>query len=350
MPKRRRASSLVTVVEEDEPAATAGDSAEVPTSTGGCPMLDISTDDMIVECLSSLSAADLGRIAQVCKRMVTRCIAVDGKPPEMLSIVEEAARRWLSACTAAERARVPRRSGLDSYIRLMREAEQLRQPLVFTRSEAGVTLSKGGAQAAVGPAAAESILTVASAQVMRAGKHFVEFTAEVPSEEYAVMYGVIRPTWDVENELRTPISPGEEATQDHCFLNMVDGRCYPAGFVGEGEGYWCGFSEVAASEPSDLGDRVGLLLDFDKGGITVYKNSLLIGEMWDFQTAENAKPLTGDYCWAAIIVSSGSEEAARVQIRAPPLPPAPTPEEVAEAEQRGKKGLIQELLKSQATQ
>ena len=74
------------------------------------------------------------------------------------------------------------------------------------------------------------------------------------------------------------------------------------------------------------------------------------GEMWDFQTAENAKPLTGDYCWAAIIVSSGSEEAARVQIRAPPLPPAPTPEEVAEAEQRGKKGLIQELLKSQATQ
>ena len=107
---------------------------------------------------------------------------------------------------------------------------------------------------------------------------------------------------------------------------------------------------MAASEPSDLGDRVGLLLDFDKGGITVYKNSLLIGEMWDFQTAENAKPLTGDYCWAAIIVSSGSEEAARVQIRAPPLPRAPTPEEVAEAEQRGKKGLIQELLKSQATQ
>ena len=50
--------------------------------------------------------------------------------PEMLSLVEEAARRWVAVCSEQERGWVPRRS-LESWLGLVHEVEVLRLPVVF---------------------------------------------------------------------------------------------------------------------------------------------------------------------------------------------------------------------------
>ena len=53
--------------------------------------------------------------------------------PEMLSIVEEAARLWVAGCSEQERGWVPR-SELESWLGLMREVAMLRVPLLFGRA------------------------------------------------------------------------------------------------------------------------------------------------------------------------------------------------------------------------
>ena len=56
----------------------------------------------------------------------------------MWSIVEEAGRRWIAACTDEERGWVPRR-GRESWLGLMWEVESLRRGAVFGRSHASIT-------------------------------------------------------------------------------------------------------------------------------------------------------------------------------------------------------------------
>ena len=61
----------------------------------------------------------------------------------MLSIPEEAARRWVAGCSEQERGWVLRR-GLESWLGLMHEVEVLRLPLVFGRAHGTITLSENG--------------------------------------------------------------------------------------------------------------------------------------------------------------------------------------------------------------
>eukprot|EP01043_Picozoa_sp_COSAG02_P022577 COSAG02_NODE_1178_length_14042_cov_11.526674_6_plen_84_part_00 len=43
--------------------------------------------------------------------------------------------------------------------------------------------------------------------------------------------------------------------------------------------------------------RIGLLLDFDAGSLTVYKNDVRLGSMVEGRRGENV-PLEGQYSWA----------------------------------------------------
>jgi hypothetical protein len=70
--------------------------------------------------------------------------------PEMLSLAEEAARRWVAGCSEQERGWVPRR-GFERWIVLMHEVEALRLPLTFGRAHADITLSESGAVATMSP-------------------------------------------------------------------------------------------------------------------------------------------------------------------------------------------------------
>ena len=120
-----------------------------------CPLLgDGVTDDTLLHIACFLpTAKDLLRLALTNKRFGAKVIAApsvigggDGPAAaaEMLSIPEEAARRWVAGCSEQERGWVPRRV-LESWLGLMHEVGVLRLPLAFGRAHASITLSENGA-------------------------------------------------------------------------------------------------------------------------------------------------------------------------------------------------------------
>jgi hypothetical protein len=155
-----------------------------------------------------------------CRRFALKCIAAPLSRPrgasssaaaaaaqelEMWSIAEEAARRWIADCNEQERSWVPRR-GRESWLGLMWEVEVLRKDLVFGRSHQSIALSEGGALATVDVSG--SWPAAASKAVMRAGRHYAQFTFVSGIYKF---FGVIRPGWDVEG--------GWDAQR-------VDGHCF----------------------------------------------------------------------------------------------------------------------------
>jgi hypothetical protein len=242
------------------------------------------------------SATDLLHLAAACRRFALKYIAARPPPPsgaaaaaaaaaaeqelEMWSIAEEAARRWIITCTNQERGWVPRR-GRASWLGLMWELQVLRKAAVFGRShEDNITLSEGGALATMGDGDrwSDRWYTAASKAVMRAGRHYAQFT--VVRGMYITL-GVIRPGCDVEG--------GEVAyaVDGHCFYDTYDGSRCP------GYHSWEGMQGVLKR-----GDRIGMLLDLDQGTMTVYKNDERLGVM--------ATGLSGEYSWAVTLATVGS--------------------------------------------
>eukprot|EP01046_Picozoa_sp_COSAG06_P045888 COSAG06_NODE_6412_length_2944_cov_2.957118_3_plen_313_part_00 len=259
------------------------------------------------------SAADLLRLAAACRRFALKCIAAPlplaaassgdaaaaaaaaAQQLETWSLAEEAARRWLAARTEQERGWVPRR-GRESWLRLMWEVEVLCRGAVFGRSHAWIALSEGGALAT--KSVSTSWYAAASKAVMRAGRHYAQFTVVGGAFVY---FGLIRPRWDVE---------GGQAAQHvdcHCFYDTDSGRRYP------GNCDWEGMQQ--AMKP---GDRIGMLLDLDQGSMTVYKNDERLGVM--------ATGLSGEYCWAVSLYGQGNSTRIDVTV----APASPTTEELAQ--------------------
>ena len=163
------------------------------------------------------------------------------------SIIGEAARQWIATCTDQEQGWVPRR-GRESWLGLMWEVESLRRGAVLGRSHESITLSEGGALATMNGSGMAS--TAASKVVMRAGRHYAQFT--VVSNGGDQYFGVIRPGWDVEGGQSAP------HVDVHCFYDTYAGACYPS------YNHWEGRPNA-----TELGDRIGLLLDLDQGSMTV---------------------------------------------------------------------------------
>ena len=140
---------------------------------------------------------------------------------------------------------------------------------------------------------------VASKVVMRSGRHFVQFTAV---EGIGVMFGAIRPGWDVEG--------GQNAfhVDGHCFYEANSGRRLPDSIDWEGR-----------QGAREQGDRIGMLLDLDQGSTTVWKNDVKLGVM-------QAEGLSGPLCWAASVYQADS-----ARIESAPAPASPTVEELVAA-------------------
>jgi hypothetical protein len=260
---------------------------------------------------------DLLRLARACRRFAIKCIAAPAahrvrnatsgggtaaagqQALEMWSIAEEVARRQIADCTDQERGWVPRR-GRESWLGLMWEVESLlRGAAVFGRSHEYVTLSEGGARATRCGVVDYTSYTAASKAVMRAGRHYAQFTLMSGDDMF---FGVIRPSWDVEGGRDAPW------VDSHCFYDTYDGCHLPGGRHWEG-------TQGATEE----GDRIGMLLDLDQGSMTVYKNDVRLGVM--------ATGLSGEYCWAVTLFDRG--DSARIE-HAVALP-SPTAAELAKA-------------------
>jgi hypothetical protein len=241
---------------------------------------------------------DLLRLQLTNKRFSVRCIAAPsassgGGPaaaPEMLSIPEEAARRWVAGCSEQERGWVPRR-GLESWLGLMHEVRVLRLPLAFGRSHADITLSENGAVATM---SVDDWMTraAASTAVMRSGRHFAQFTVVAGDN---MLFGVIRPGFDVAAGVNAYDVDG------HCFYLTGSGSRFPGGGIG-----WEGRQGARAP-----GDRIGMLLDLDQGSMTVWKNDEQLGVM-------AAEGLSGPLCWAVSLYSGSRGDSARIESAPPP--------------------------------
>jgi hypothetical protein len=260
-------------------------------------------------------ARDLLRLAAVCRRFFIKCIAAPGPPPtprttaaggaaaaeatEMWSIIQEAARRWIATCTDQEQGWVPRR-GRESWLGLMWEVESLRRGgAVFGRSHEDITLSEGGSVVTKTNGAANvQLCAAASKVVMRAGRHYAQFT--VVSGD-SMFFGVIQPGWDVKGENHAPYVDG------HCFYRTYGGWRMP------GYHNWEGIQNAR-----EEGDRIGMLLDLDQGTMTVYLNDERLGVM--------ATGLSGEYSWAASMHQCSS-----ARIRIDKAPASPTVEELKQA-------------------
>eukprot|EP01046_Picozoa_sp_COSAG06_P055837 COSAG06_NODE_10382_length_1690_cov_9.626048_1_plen_127_part_10 len=113
---------------------------------------------------------------------------------------------------------MPRRSR-ESWLGLMWEVQVLRMgAAVFGRQWQDITLSEGSAVATkvVGDYIYRD---AASKAVMRAGRHYAQFTAVGVD---LMFFGAIRPGWDVEG--------GQDAyaVDGHCFYCTGNGWCFPA--------------------------------------------------------------------------------------------------------------------------
>jgi hypothetical protein len=297
-------------------------------------VLDACADDVLLAIVIALpTPADLLRLTVICRASAQRfyftatCFgsaavatgcsgrAANGEygeygseAVETWSIVQEAARLWLIKCSDQERGWVPR-CGLESRLGRMREVELLRRPLVFGRWHAMMALSEGGSRVTIRGDNHERCCVVASRAVMRAGRHYAQFTVlENWQESGAWMsFGVIRPGWDVED--------GEDAflVNGHCFYNTWQGSCFPGEYSWEGQ-----------DEADQKGDRVGLLLDLDQGSMTVYKNDERLGVMV-------SSGLSGEYCWGVELYNPGDSAC----IAAAAAPASPTAEELERTWTRG---------------
>ena len=220
--------------------------------------------------------------AGICARDAPGCRPFSRQQPaatEMWSLADEAARQWLRGRSDIEHEWTPRR-GCESWMGLMNEVQRLRAPPRFGRVCRGIRVKvEAGGHVVIKnytwAGDGNATRTAASTVVMRAGRHFVQFhLREGVTNAATTCLGVVRPSWNVETGYNAQYKRG------NCFIRCADGKVFP--------GYrdWPGMPMMAFA----AGDRIGLLLDLDRGEMIVYKNNTPLGIM--------AAELSGEYCWA----------------------------------------------------
>jgi hypothetical protein len=112
-----------------------------------------------------------------------------------------------------------------------------------------------------------------------------------------MFFGVVRPGFAVSGYVNSLDGAAQLARGcGHCFYLNTSGKCYPS---------YCDWEGMQGTVAA--GDRIGMLLDLDKGSMTIYRNDERLGVMMT--------GLSGEYSWA---VSLGGKDA--VRINCPPMP------------------------------
>jgi hypothetical protein len=241
-----------------------------------------------------LDAKDLSRLASVSRSF--GCSKTTAR--QKLSVVGEAAQRWVLARTAEEQAWV---AHWPRWLRRMHEI--LHPAAIFSRSHSEAAVSQCGGVVTRSRREGSSwylYRTAASATVMRQGRHYAVFTV-AKKGSYNMFLGLIRPSWDVNCDDRA------YRVSEHCFYSTNGGQCFPRN------------RDWMSMQSATEGDKIGLLLSCDSGSLTVFKNGERLGVM--------ATGLDGEYSWA--VSMAGAASIAHIQPDA--APSSPTAEEVVAA-------------------
>ncbi len=139
---------------------------------------------------------------------------------------------------------------------------------------------------------------------MRAGKHYATLSLAELNDKW-IHFGLVRPIkdWDRKGLANTPWQiycfNGEKYQTQRwgtgdihcCAYDSDDGDCYWSNWKGNRRTPWV--SDWEGMENAQESSTIGLLLDFDNGTLSVYKNGRRLGMMKD--------GLSGEYCWMAIL-------------------------------------------------
>ncbi|EJK61060.1 hypothetical protein THAOC_18505 [Thalassiosira oceanica] len=238
--------------------------------------------DVLGHLATFLEAGELCQVRATCKALGSS----DESAFNGLSMAEEAARRIFESASDDEKghAAAARRRGLDRAL-LGRSVEY-----------------QAGDKAAVrGTSDAGTSSAICGNHVMRAGKHWATFIfgREVAGRRRCRSVGVIRPLpgWDQRAlERCTPNDPRlwravlRERTSrwegDVHFCQFYHtGNCWYSNWGGTDQiSDWEGFDNF----DEDI-DTLGMLLDLDSGGLSVYQNGQRVGIL--------KNELAGVYCW-----------------------------------------------------
>ena len=269
-------------------------------------------EDLLIWCASYLDVDGLAQLGRASARF--------GIPQagQQRSLANEAAhQRFRQSATDEERSRLLQ-YGDESDVGLYRALESLRQPLCFDEL-VGIGFSPQENPASVTHTRI-SWSTAMSGHVMRGGRHFTEFTITRNDEGMPIVsLGVIRPVSltngiDLEADWNGQVRPSNVSSSFKpvaaeklisqrttrwgdsnihcCTYYSGDGLCRWTDWGNEGNSLeWQGREVLGGS-----GTVVGLLLDLNKGTLSVFKNGRRLGVM--------KEGLGGEYCWLVSVFSS----------------------------------------------
>ena len=269
--------------------------------------------DVLVRLSSYLAAKDICGLAETCRFLGASPSTADRR--EGASLANEISRRLFEAAAAREKASLLPKHDDEAYTQLYHRLLMLRLPLMFDyligRHMVWAEGDKSAVRVVTAPSGYDWNLSTAIclSQVMRSGRHFAQFT---PTEFTAAIHvGIIRPI-QVENASDQPIfspfartfmalnlqrtSRWGESSVDCCFYSFKDGGCRYRKWPHASKR-----AEWNAMERCSSEDTVGLLLDLDRGTLSVCLNERRLGVM--------IEGLAGEYCWSVTLSSMQSPSA-----------------------------------------
>ncbi|EJK50270.1 hypothetical protein THAOC_30788 [Thalassiosira oceanica] len=284
--------------------------------------LSLFDDDLVVSALSFLGSDDLVSLAKTSKRF--------GLPHgnDQMSLVERAAcRAFMVSASQEEAAKLPKYAD-ESHLELLRQLE-------IGRAEMGFDLLIGDSIQYEDPLTTSRVrsvhpesIAVCRRNVMRAGKHFVQFSQKTSCFDVGVIRPIDRRQFGSCISRIVPMPAGgtdlssEEIAHMHVTLMSAKsdrwkGTVHCASYFHlTSEAEWTdwethGRKVMENSQDFDrFGHIFGLLLDLDAGTLSLFANGNNIGLIKD--------GLAGEYCW--FVCSWSDEGSCRITKETMPLP------------------------------
>ena len=274
-------------------------------------------NDLLIRCASYLDADGLAQLGRTSARF--------GIPQagQRRSLANEAARQWFRQSAAKEERSCLPKYDDESDIGLYRALELLRQPLCFD-ALVGYGFRPQLHPASVTCTGRGGYSTAMLGNVMRGGRHFVEFSiANAVQGSLHVFVGVIRPVSftdgiDLEADWKGRVNPvavsssyqpavaeklrsqrtakWKDSNVHCCSYYCVTGHCIWTDWDNEEV-----ISEWQGREGLGESGTMGFLLDLNEGTLSVFKNGRRLGVIKD--------GMGGEYVWfsgCTISMSKGS--------------------------------------------
>ena len=279
-------------------------------------------EDSLASILSFLEPQDFASLAATCKRFGAKTHQIGD---EDVSLIKKIAYKIYEGASTREKEALPLYQDGYSAFFLYNGLNKLRMPLMFDRL-LGYIEHAGRDKSTIKPLSRHFMLktpapipmaftafTAVSDHVMRAGKHYVTFTCTdlgLESDQ-PLWFGIVRPLNQYKpyrnyftpfcgirveglRELQCPEWGGSNIHS--CVYEAINGQCKSTdwGFNGN-EDNIPNVSNVAWEGMQSFGGcgKIGLLLDYNVGTLTMYKDDIKLGVM--------KEGLSGTYCWMVTV-------------------------------------------------